>query len=106
MKHNVEFLSHMNLTVFFAAYMVLNWWNLFNARVIGKNKSIFDGLGRNLKFVGVALGILFVTIVIVQIGGEAFQTVPLSWQTWGYIILFTSPVVIVRELWYRLVSRK
>ena len=59
-----------------------------------------------MKFVGVALGILFVTIVIVQIGGEAFQTVPLSWQTWGYIILFTSPVVIVRELWYRLVSRK
>lgn len=106
MKHNVECLSHMNLTIFFAGYMVLNWWNLFNARVIGKNKSIFDGLGRNLKFVGVALGILFVTIVIVQIGGEAFQTVPLSWQTWGYIILLTSPVVIVRELWYRLVSRK
>ncbi|MCM0236672.1 calcium-translocating P-type ATPase, PMCA-type [Bacteroides fragilis] len=106
MKHNVACLSHINLTIFFAAYMVLNWWNLFNARVIGKNKSIFDGLGQNLKFVGVALGILFVTIVIVQIGGEAFQTVPLSWQTWGYIILLTSPVVIVRELWYRLISRK
>lgn len=106
MKHNVEFLSNMNLTIFFASYMVLNWWNLFNARVIGKNKSIFDGLGRNMKFIGVALCILFVTIVIVQIGGEVFQTVPLSWQTWGYIILFTSPVVIVRELWYRLISRK
>lgn len=106
MKHNVEFLTHMNLTVFFAGYMVLNWWNLFNARVIGKNKSIFDGFGRNMKFVSVALGILLVTIVIVQIGGEAFQTVPLSWQTWGYIILFTSPVVIVRELWFRLISWK
>lgn len=106
MKHNVEFLSNMNLTIFFASYMVLNWWNLFNARVIGKNKSIFDGLGRNMKFISVALCILFVTIVIVQIGGEVFQTVPLSWQTWGYIILFTSPVMIVRELWYRLISRK
>lgn len=106
MEHGVEFLSHMNRTVFFASYMVLNWWNLFNARVIGKNKSIFDGLGRNMKFTGVALGILLVTIIIVQIGGEAFQTVPLSWQTWGLIILFTSPVVIVRELWYQLVSRK
>lgn len=106
MKHNVEFLFHMNLTIFFASYMVLNWWNLFNARVIGKNKSIFDGLGRNLKFIGVALCILLVTIIIVQIGGEVFQTTPLSWRTWGYIILFTSPVVIVRELWYRLISRK
>lgn len=106
MKHNVEFLSHMNLTIFFASYMVLNWWNLFNARVIGKNKSIFDGLGRNLKFIGVALCILFVTIVIVQIGGEVFQTVPLSLKTWGYIILFTSPIVIVRELWYRFIRQK
>lgn len=106
MKHGVEFLSHMNLTIFFASYMVLNWWNLFNARVIGKNKSIFDGLGKNLKFIGVALCILFVTIGIVQIGGEVFQTVPLSLKTWGYIILLTSPVLIVRELWYRLISRK
>ncbi len=101
-KHGVEWLSAIDLTIFFAAYMVLNWWNLFNARVIGKNKSIFNGLGNNIKFTGVAIFILVTTILIVQFGGEVFQTHPLSCKTWCYILLITSPVVIVRELWYQL----
>ena len=99
---NVEILSKIDLTVFFAAYMILNWWNMFNARVIGKNKSIFAGLGKNLKFTGILALILAVTILIVQVGGEVFQTHPLSWQTWLTIILATSPVVIVRELYFQI----
>ncbi len=97
-----NFFSVMNLTIFFAAYMVLNWWNMFNARVIGKNKSLFDGLGKNTKFTGIMALILIVTIIMVQIGGEVFRTEPLSWQTWGWILLVTSPVVIVRELYFQL----
>ncbi|MFR9591872.1 MAG: calcium-translocating P-type ATPase, PMCA-type [Rikenellaceae bacterium] len=103
--NGAEWLSGFDLTMFFAAYMVLNWWNIFNARVIGKNKSIFDGLFANPKFIGVALGVLAVTIGIVQVGGEVFNTHPLSWQTWGYILAITSPVVIVREIWYRVTKR-
>lgn len=88
-------------TLFFATYMAVNWWNLFNARVIGKDKSIFDGLGRNPKFWGTVLLILVITIAIVQVGGAVFRTVPLSAAQWGMVLLITSPVVIVRELWYR-----
>lgn len=98
-------LSKIDLTVFFAAYMILNWWNMFNARVIGKNRSIFTGLGKNIKFTGIIGLILIVTILIVQLGGEVFQTHPLSWQVWLTIILITSPVVIVRELHYQLVGK-
>ena len=97
-----EILSEIDLTVFFAAYMILNWWNMFNARVIGKNKSIFAGLGKNFKFTGILFLILAVTILIVQLGGEVFQTHPLSWETWLTIILATSPVVIVRELYFQI----
>lgn len=100
------FFSSMNLTIFFAAYMILNWWNMFNARVIGKDKSIFDGLGRNKKFSGTMILILVVTIIMVQIGGSVFRTEPLSWQTWCMILLVTSPVVIVRELYYQLFGKK
>lgn len=100
-----RFFSSMNLTIFFAAYMVLNWWNMFNARVIGKNKSLFDGLGKNKKFAGIMALILVVTIIMVQVGGEVFRTEPLAWNTWGWILLVTSPVVIVRELYYQLTSR-
>ena len=97
-----SFFSTMNLTIFFAAYMIMNWWNMFNARVIDKNKSLFDGLGKNGKFTGIMLFILFVTVAAVQYGGEVFRTEPLSWQTWCWILLITSPVVIIRELYFQL----
>ena len=78
---------------------------MFNARVIGKNRSIFSGLGKNIKFTGIIGLILIVTILIVQLGGEVFQTHALSWQTWVTIILVTSPVVIVRELYFQLIGK-
>ena len=78
---------------------------MFNARVIGKNHSIFEGLGKNLRFTGIIGLILIVTILIVQLGGEVFQTHALSWQTWLTIILITSPVVIVRELYFQLIGK-
>ncbi|MFI3321535.1 MAG: calcium-translocating P-type ATPase, PMCA-type [Rikenellaceae bacterium] len=106
MSSGVELFSGVTLTTFFAAYMTLNWWNLFNARVTGKNHSVFDGLTKNAKFLAVAFGILFCTILIVQIGGELFNTTPLSWHTWGKIILYTSPVVIVREIYFQVCRRK
>lgn len=93
-------------TIFFAGYMSVNWWNMFNARVVGKNKSIFDGLTSNMKFLGTVILILAVTIAIVQVGGQVFRTVPLTLQQWATILLVTSPVVIVRELWYQLAGKK
>ena len=101
-----KFFSSMNPTIFFASYMILNWWNMFNARVIGKNKSLFDGLGKNKKFTGIMAFILVVTIVMVQIGGDVFRTEPLSWETWMWILLITSPVAIVRELYFQLIGKK
>ncbi len=101
-----DFLSDMDLTIFFASYMVINLWNMFNARVIGKNKSVFSGLGSNFKFTGILLFILAVTILLVQVGGEVFHTHPLSWKTWLTIILVTSPVMIVRELYFQLFGKK
>ena len=101
-----DFFAAMNLTIFFAGYMILNWWNMFNARVIGKNKSLFDGLCKNRKFAGVMLAILVVTVIMVQTGGEVFRTEPLTWKTWGQILLATSPVIIIRELYYQLFGKK
>ena len=106
MNHSIALLAPVNLTIFFAGYMILNWWNMFNARVIGKDKSVFEGLGKNRKFTGIMALILIVTIVMVQVGGEVFRTEPLSWQTWCLILLITSPVVIVRELYHQLTRKK
>lgn len=89
--------SSISLTEFFATYMMINWWNMFNARVINKNKSVFADLN-NKKFLGILTLILIVTILMVQFGGEVFRTEPLSFINWATIIICTSPIVIVNEL--------
>jgi Ca2+-transporting ATPase len=101
-----EFFSHMNKTSFFAAYMVLNLWNMFNARVIGKGESIFYHLGGNVKFLAMVVLIFVCTVLIVNFGGDFFQTEPLSWREWLWIVAATSPVVVVREVWFQLFGRR
>ena len=101
-----SFFEGINLTIFFATYMCINWWNMFNARVVGKNKSIFNGLLKNSKFIGILVFILVVTIIIVQVGGEVFSTEPLSFSTWLTIILVTSPICWVKELYFQLISKR
>lgn len=91
----------VSLTVFFTIFVLLQWWNLFNARVFGQRRSIFDGLLKNPAFAGIALVILGGQFLIVQFGGEMFRTEPLSMQTWGLILAGTSVVTIVRELAYQ-----
>lgn len=95
----------LNLSELFAFFMILVWMNLFNARVLGKGRSIFDGLFSNRIFVFISVLILICTISIVQFGGEAFRTEPLSLTTWGVLFLLASPVIIVPEV-IRLFKKK
>jgi len=90
----------VNLTQFFTIFVMLQWWNLFNARVYGQNRSIFDGLGKNWAFTGIALAILVGQFLIVQFGGEMFRTEPLTLTQWLYIIGGTSLVAILEEFSY------
>ena len=92
----------VNLTQFFTIFVMLQWWNLLNARVYGQNRSIFSGLGNNWAFTGISLIILVGQFLIVEFGGTMFRTEPLTWEQWLYIIVGTSPVVIINELAYQL----
>ena len=105
-KNSISFLGDVSMSEFFAGYMILNWWNMFNARVIGKGKSVFDGLMKNNKFWGTSILILVTTYLIVQFGGEVFNTEPISTKEWLTLIAITSPVVIVRELYHQLFGKK
>ena len=104
--NNMEGMSRITPSMFFAFYMMINWWNMFNARVIGKNKSVFDGLTKNGKFTGILAFVLVATILIVQLGGKVFQTEPLSFSTWISLILITSPVMIFKEIYFQLFGKK
>lgn len=96
----------LDLAELFAVFLSICWWYLFNIRVFGKHHSIFFNLGKNKCFIIGSLAILLGTILIVQFGGSVFNTRPLSFEEWVIILLATSPVVIVREIWHKIRSKK
>ena len=93
------------LTVFFTVFVMLQFWNLFNARAFGSAESAFKSVDKAYGLELVAGLILVGQFLIVQWGGEVFRTEPLSLSTWGLIIGATSVVLWVGELW-RLIRRK
>nr|WP_320060010.1 calcium-translocating P-type ATPase, PMCA-type [uncultured Bacteroides sp.] len=92
------------LTVFFTFFVMLQFWNLFNARVFGTTDSAFKGLSKSYGMELVVLAILGGQFCIVQFGGEVFRTEPLNWGTWIAIIASSSLVLWVGEV-IRLVRR-
>ena len=93
------------LTIFFTIFVMLQWWNLFNARMLGSCHSAFRRLWACEGFLFVLLIVLVGQWVIVTFGGKMFRTVPLSWQMWAMIIAGTSLVLWVGEI-YRFLKRR
>ena len=92
------------LSLFFTTFVMLQFWNLFNAKVLCTNRSALCGIFSDRAFLGVLLLIIGGQWLIVTFGGEMFRTVPLSLTEWLYIIGGTSFVLWIGELW-RLAAR-
>ena len=92
------------LTIFFTFFVMLQFWNLFNARVFGTTDSAFKSLTKSYGMELIVLAILGGQFLIVQFGGAVFRTEPLDWQTWLIIIGSSSLVLWIGEL-IRLVKR-
>ena len=88
-----------NLTIFFTVFVMLQFWNLFNASVFGTNHSIFKDAGHALGMLSVALIILVGQFIIVTFGGKVFRTEALPLMDWVYIIAGTSIVLWIGEIW-------
>ena len=87
------------LTAFFTIFVMLQFWNLFNASVFGTNHSVFKDSRHALGMISVAGIILIGQIIIVEFGGKVFRTVPLTLTEWIIIIGSTSIVLWVGEIW-------
>ena len=87
------------LTSFFTIFVMLQFWNLFNASVFGTNHSVFKDARHAFGMISVAGIILIGQIIIVEFGGKVFRTVPLTWDEWLYIIASTSIVLWIGEIW-------
>ncbi len=93
-----------HLTVFFTTFVMLQVWNLFNAALFGTHHSVFTHYSQIVGTLSVVWLILILQICIVTFGGALFRVEPLTLETWLYIILGTSPVFIVGEV-YRGIMR-
>lgn len=87
------------LTWFFTTFVMLQFWNLFNAKALGSNQSAFRHFFANKGMLLVMAAVLVGQWLIVTFGGEMFRTVPLSPKEWLLIIVATSPVMWIGELW-------
>jgi len=91
-------LSPYELSLFFTIFVLLQFWNMFNAKAFMTGKSAFSTLSKSTGFLAVALVILAGQWLIVTIGGEMFNVVPLSLEDWGIIIGATSLVLWIGEI--------
>lgn len=90
-------LTEYKLSVFFTIFVLLQFWNLFNAKAFQTNASAFKNLKDSRGFLIVALIILIGQILIVQFGGDVFRTVPITPLDWLKIIGGTSVVLWIGE---------
>lgn len=98
-------LTSYELSLFFTIFVMLQFWNMFNAKAYGTRKSTFRDFRSVLKGFGViAILIVVGQILIVQFGGVMFNVVPISVVDWFLIISSTSVVLWIGEL-FRIFKR-
>jgi Ca2+-transporting ATPase len=86
------------LSFFFTFYVLLQFWNLFNARRLGSRDSVFSHPFENPYFWAIALSILFGQILITHFGGSVFSTYPLSSESWLVIFAASAVILVVGEV--------
>ena len=75
------------------------FWNMFNARCLGLHDSAFHNILENKGFLAIASAIFVGQILIIQLGGNAFRTTPLSVSEWIVVTVGTSAVLWIGEIW-------
>ena len=90
-------LSAYELSMIFTTFVMLQFWNLFNARAYATHRSAFH-LDKCGEFISIAAAIFLGQIFIVSIGGDFFNVVPLKFEDWTIIILGTSLVLWIGEI--------
>ena len=103
-------LSAYDHGVFFSVFVMLQFWNLFNAKYFRTDRSLIQDIAllftnpRRIRksysvgFVFILSIILIGQILIVTYAGGMFNVAPLSPADWGWILLLTSPVLFVSDI--------
>ena len=115
--HTKAHLSGYELGVFFTTFVLIQFWNLFNARYFKTDSSVLQDIldfffNRKRFKASACYGCLLVAgiilagqFLIVNCFGAFFEVSPLPLADWGWILLCTSPVLIIPDL-YRFICAR
>ncbi|MDR1372717.1 MAG: calcium-translocating P-type ATPase, PMCA-type [Dysgonamonadaceae bacterium] len=91
-------LSVYEISLFFTVFVMLQFWNMFNARAFMTGKPSYANIGKSTGFLAVAALILAGQYLIVTFGGEMFNVTPLRPVDWGLITGICSTVFLGSEI--------
>lgn len=98
-------LDTKELSLFFTIFVMLQFWNMFNAKAFMTGRSAFARISECRGFMFIAAIILVGQIIIVQLGGQMFGVEPLMLTDWAAIIIGTSAVLWTGEI-VRFINRR
>lgn len=110
LSHSKAHLGGYELGIFFSVFVMLQFWNLFNAKYFKTDRSLLldlvDLVGNPKKvkesysqgFILISLVIVAGQILIVSFAGKMFNVSPLQPADWLWIMLITSPVLFVADI--------
>nr|BCY27130.1 plasma membrane Ca++ ATPase isoform a [Phallusia philippinensis] len=75
-----------HFTIIFNTFVLMQIFNEINARKIHGERDVFSGIFTNPIFCSILIGTLVLQILIVEVGGQAFTTTPLSLSQWLWCI--------------------
>ena len=89
--------SIRQLTLFFSCFVFMQFWNMFNAKGFETRRSVFASWKGCREFLLILAVIGIGQAAIVELGGEVFRTVPLSWREWAIVVGATSLLALGGE---------
>lgn len=93
------------LTLFFTTFVMLQVWNLLNAKCLGSVHSAFRHFWRDRGLILVLVMTVVGQWIIVTFGGRMFRTLPLSLTEWLAITVVTGVLVLGGGELYRAIKR-
>ena len=99
-------LSDYEKSMFFTIFVMLQYWNMFNAKAFMTGRSAFSKLKSCRGFLLIAMVIIVGQVLIVELGGKMFNVTHLALLDWLVIILGTSPVLWVAEVARKLSTKR
>ena len=110
MSGNATPLTHYELGIFFSVFVILQFWNMFNSKYFATRRSLLLAIvdlvrtpkavkeSYSLYFVLISAVILLGQMLIVNFASELFGVAPLTLSDWGWIVLLTSPVLLLPDV--------